>query len=848
MRSKKILTIFFLLNGLEGAGITALLLAIPADAKHAVLGGLSAVRLGLLIMTLFFSLGFFVLAFACLRSKRAYAAIEAARNWLKNGSRLYFVSLALLALGVLLGLAVNALLAGRFPTWQAAGYRLAPPLVWGSLVCFQFGAVLPLAFFDPSCLLALKTQRGIIMISLFSAAGLIFLWVFLAQTGLGFTIDPVEWVQSPNSPVLFSQVFLTLVILAILLWLSPNLQSWWRTDFLLAGGLWLCAVFLWEVTPYNPSFFSTRPFPPNFETYPYSDGRDYVIIGQTLLIGEGYGNHALVMRPLQALILTAYHVIAGQNYDRVVALQVLVLAFIPVLFYWMGRRVHSRLGGVAAALLLILRERNALLLSGMIPGAHTHVKLFLTEMNTILGMAVLILLLLRWFESPGKHKRTPLVAGGVLGALILVRSQVVVLLPVLAVWMAVRYLRQPRVWLPAVIWFGLGTALFLLPWIGRNYQLAGFLTLEDAPSLHLRYEARYYAGVDTTPLPGERGDDYNARMSGIILDFARRHPSEVLRFVSAHFFHNEVSTTLVFPLQPDSLGLVEYVKDNILWSGGKYRPQVMLDAAMLLLNIAVVGFGVGSAFKRGRGLIMLPVLVRLGYNLSLALARRSGGRYFMAGDWVGLFLFGLGLAELLLWAAALTGGSRLSETFLGKRIESLSAEECPNRVSTRRWLLTAAAVLAAGLVVPAAEWVVPPRYERVTPAQAVGRLQARLPVGEEDERLHLLQGFATQPETQVKWGRGLYPRYFQAGEVLRSYEAFSDVRRLRFEIIGPQPGEVILPGIDLPEYFPNASDVVVFGCQEPEYMDALLVVVLNPAGDHYYWRDPLPPVWGCPLP
>lgn len=804
-------------------------------------------RLGLLALTLIFSSGFLGLAFVCLRSKRVLTKIETARTWLGSGGRLYLVSLILLAFGILLGLAVNVLLAGRYPGWQAAGYRLAPLLVWGSLACIQFGAAVALAFFDPARLSALRSQRGVITVSLFSAAVLIFLWIFLAQTGLGFTIDPVEWIQSPNSPVLFSQILLTVAILTVLLWLSPNLQRWQRADFLLAGGLWLFAVVLWEITPYNPSFFSTRPFPPNFETYPYSDGRDYVIIGQTLLIGEGYGNHALVMRPLHALILTAYHVIAGQNYDHVVALQVLVLALIPVLFYWMGRKVHSRLGGVAAALLLILRERNALLLSGMIPGAHTHVKLFLTEMNTILGMAVLILLLLRWFHSPERYKMTPLIAGGVLGALMLVRSQVVVLLPVLAAWMVVRTFRRPGAWLPAVAWFGLGTALFLLPWIGRNYRLAGFLTLEDAPSLHLRYEARYYAGVDTTPLPGERGDAYNARMTAIILDYVRQHPWEVLNFVSAHFFHNEVSTTLVFPLQPDSLGLVEYVKDNILWSGGKYRPQATLDAAMLLLNIAVVGFGVGSALKRGHGLILVPVFVRLGYNLSLALARRSGGRYFMAGDWVGLFLYGLGLAELLLWAAALLGGPRLSEPFLGKGLEPPSTKSC-RHISPRAWFLTAAIILLAGLVVPAAEWVIPSRYEKVSASQAVGRLQARLPVTGREDRLLLLQDFAAQPEAQVKWGRGLYPRYFQAGETLRSYEAFSDVRRLRFEIIGPQPGEVILPGIDQPEFFPNASDVVAFGCQKQEYLDALLVVVLDPTGDHYYWRDPLPAIWQCPLP
>ncbi|MCC6148088.1 MAG: hypothetical protein IT308_11030, partial [Anaerolineaceae bacterium] len=694
MRSKIVFTITFLLSSIEGAGAMALLLAIPADPKHAVLAGLSAMRLGLLVLAGSFSILFLMLAFACLWSRRVRTIMRMVKGWLEQRSRLFLAALLPLALGILLGFAVDALLTGRFTGWETAAYRIGPLLIWGSLVSVQFALAVPLAFLGAPVWEALRTHRGIAAYALATAAALAGLWATLARTGLGFAIDPIEWIQAPNSPVLFSQVFLIVSILTLLLWLSPGVVRWQRADFLLAAGLWLLAVVVWEATPYNASFFSTRPFPPNFETYPYSDGRDYVIIGQTLLVGEGYGGFSLVMRPLHALILTLYHVIAGQNYDRVVALQVLVLAVIPVFFYWIGRGVHSRLGGVAAALLLILRERNALLLSGMIPGAHTHVKLFLTEMNTILGMVVVIVLLMRWFQSPSRARLMPLVAGGALGALMLIRSQVVILLPVLAALMALRYLRWPRLWLPAVIWMGAGMALFLLPWLGRNYRLAGFLTLEDAPSLHLRYEARYYSGMDSEPFPGERGDAYNARMTAIILESVHRQPQEVLRFVSAHFFHNEVNSTLVFPIQPDVSGLVEYVKDNILWEGGKYRPQAPLDAALLLLNIIITGIGLGSAFKRGHGLVLLPVFDRLGYNLSLALARRSGGRYFMAGDWVSLFLYGLGLAELLLWAAALLGGLRLHASFLGKAAAPPPLEDAPaRRVRPRTWVLTGVMIL-----------------------------------------------------------------------------------------------------------------------------------------------------------
>lgn len=177
----------------------------------------------------------------------------------------------------------------------------------------------------------------------------------------------------------------------------------------------------------------------------------------------------------------------------------------------------------------------------------------------------------------------------------------------------------------------------------------------------------------------------------------------------------------------------------------------------------------------------------------------------------------------------------------------MEAEVGAGRSRPRSYLFAAAAVLAAGMVLPAAEWLVPPRYQPLDAAQIVSMLQSRPASPPSVTRFDQLEKMADQPGVWASWGRGLYPRYFQAGEGLRSSEAFLETRRLRFDIIGPQPGEVILPGTVQPEYFPNASDVAVIGCAASGTIDAVVVVALDPSGDHYYWREPLPEDWECPL-
>jgi hypothetical protein len=76
----------------------------------------------------------------------------------------------------------------------------------------------------------------------------------------------------------------------------------------------------------------------------------YDATAQSALVGEGYRYYGLLYtrRPLLAMYLTLLHLLGGQSYEPVVFLQILVLAWIPVLVYLLTKALHNRASGVIA--------------------------------------------------------------------------------------------------------------------------------------------------------------------------------------------------------------------------------------------------------------------------------------------------------------------------------------------------------------------------------------------------------------------------------------------------------------------------------------------------------------------
>ncbi|MBE3143731.1 MAG: hypothetical protein IMZ61_07395, partial [Planctomycetes bacterium] len=83
------------------------------------------------------------------------------------------------------------------------------------------------------------------------------------------------------------------------------------------------------------------------------------------------------------------------------------------------------------------------------------------------------------------------------------------------------------------------------------------------------------------------------------------------------------------------------------------------------------------------------------------------------------------------------------------------------------------------------------------------------------------------------YGSALYPRFLDPKSDPYAREAYSDlpdnIPHLVFRLIRPQGLlTAALPLKSTPDYFPNASDVVLIGCKSGNYVDAFAVVILHP--------------------
>ncbi|MEJ5202240.1 MAG: hypothetical protein WHV66_08395 [Anaerolineales bacterium] len=830
-RQKISFSLFFLLTALESAWVFRQLLTIPADPRRAILGGYSPVRLGMLAIILLIGVGCLSLLVLLNYRARPPSMLLWLNQFLMQHDHAFWVFLLMLMTGYAMHFLNSMLVSGCFPEVQAVALRLAPVLSWMGWLSVQSALLLTLAHLEIEALRDFRREQNFFLRHCL-ICGVVLLAGFglLEISSLGFHPDVTDW-YFPNAPVLASQVWAGLVLGTIILWLAPRLPRHWF-DIFLAGGLWLAAVLLWQTVPLEPSYFNPQPTPPNFEYYPYSDAKDYDWMAQTLLIGEGFGGGRLIFRPTYVFSLAIYHALVGQSYTKTMLIQVMVLASLPVIIYFLGKDIHSRLGGLLAASYILLRERNNIAIGGMIHGAHSHARLMMTDVPTELGVALIALLLVLWLKRKEHHHWLSLWIGGLLGALTLVRVQATSLSLALIASTLLLIRAQLKIRLSAVLQIALGTGLFFAPWLVRNYAISGMWVLETAPSAHIPYEVRHITGISNTALlPSERGDTYNARMMGIIRDYMLTHPIETLRFTTAHFFHNEVNMVLSLPLDNDSKGLKDYVNRHEFWFSPIEQIFPPSEQVMLGINLVVLGIGLGMAFARNKTAAWSLVFLHVSYNLGNALTRRSGGRFFLPVDWVGIFFYALGLAQILIWLALLW---KVNLPFFMSIVDASDSITLPKlsqgRHSLLRGALVGVSVLVVGALLPLAELVVPPRY-----TQTAQQVIQTAPFTNAD-RLRLLN-LLDIPETVAYYGRGIYPRYLKAGEGLRSSEPYRDQDRLRFEIIGAQSNEVFLPLAEPPVFFPSGSDVIAIGCIDKGYLDALVVIVLNDTDNYFYWRS-----------
>jgi hypothetical protein len=610
---------------------------------------------------------------------------------------------------------------------------------------------------------------------------------------------------------------LVLIISASLLpfSLSPFFKSdSRRTDFIIGVLIWLLAVGVWLSVPNevlkNSFYFPIDP-PANMPL-PHSDSAYYDHMAHSLLIGTDYTGE-IPTRPLYILFLTALHLLFNENYNLIIYAQTLVLATLPVVLYLLGKKLHSRLAGITIALLAIAREWTSLLISSDTRVSNT--KMLLVDNPTLLLILLACLFAFRWLER--KDKLSAFIAGGIFGILLLLRTQAMLILPLIIIvaFLTLRSNNRPSQkvmrWLIPILVFGVGVLISVIPWLTHNYLRIGKFAF-DAP-FQMQVLASQYAY--TGNLDFRAVDLENKSLSQILITFALKDPGFVAGFITNHFLATEVGALLSLPLIVTFNGLRAPL--NLYWTS--FDGMLGFNNILLLIvYLVVIAIGLGTAWKRWRWIGLLPLAFNLGYAAANGIGRFSGWRYDLPADWIAYFYFGVGFAEILLLIARVFG--------VTLPITQHTNIKNFTKISVTQFMPFAAIFILIG----SSPWIAesvnpPPRYPDLEPAA----LQTQMAESQTIASAEDIRDFGSQPEAVTINGRLLYPRTFSANTGLTSTNTWPayephDYPRLGFRLLNQDLRDVVFPNKGVSIENVQGYDVILLGCERETYIEARLLV------------------------
>ena len=812
--------VFFLLTSLESAVFLVTLLLIPSES------GFSLPRLFMLgILTLV--TGFSIYA---ARNAQTFTRFLTPRLFPK-----LITASALLALFFTLGL---FLLRYLNPERTLVYYQRAWPLltfflifsiqsaIWFSLLYFGF---------HPQNI----TQYKSVLIPFalaFILLLLVFLFIFL--TRLGLTPDPAYWGE-PGVPIMGWQLALALIFSIVTLRIAHygtrNTGNELRiTNYILPLFIYLFALFLWLSVPIDvlKNSFYISIDPPAFQPFPYSDAGYYDWMAHSLLIGHPFQGE-IPTRPLFIVFLAFLHTLFGENYKLIIAGQTALLALIPVIFYYLGKRIHSQTAGLSIALIAIFREFTSLLISSDTRVSNT--KTLLVDLPTLLLVSLACLFTLRWLEK--RDSKSAFIAGGAFGVLLLLRTQSMLILPVIILFAIQTYISTadptshvsqnlPSFFLP-LLTFALGLTFAVTPWLTHNYLQTGQFTF-DAP-FQYKVIASQYAYTGNLDL--QNFDFAGKGLGQVLIEFAIKDPKFVFGFISNHFLAAQVDGLLALPLIKPYNGLFEPI--NLYWTSWSGSLE-WYNVFLLIFYIAVIALGLAAAWKRLHWAGLLPLAFNFAYVLATAIGRFSGWRYDLPADWVPYFYFGIGFAEIVSLIILLFSGQVVRDS-----ISHYTEVPTQSKQTLLSGIIISAFIFAfIGGLPWLAKGLVPPRYED----QSLAKLTAKVTSIAGGPSASEIESFLSQKDTLLEEGRLLYPRFYIRNEGASSknpwpaYETRS-YPRLGFLLLNQSLSHAVFPTKGNIVYSPQASDAIILACKRKDYFEVRLLAF--PALNTVYISSPL---------
>ncbi|MBT3190603.1 MAG: hypothetical protein HN736_08190 [Anaerolineae bacterium] len=806
--SKKTLkywSFFFLLASLEGGFALFTLLSLPTDPTNNLIFGLSASRLLMVVVLLSISLLSAWLGILSWRKSIWMEKYLATENFPKSFAALTWLS----ALTVFLIAIALFFLRYYDPEKLLPLFERAKPLALFIIILgFQFS--LWLLFlrkgFDTK---EFRNKKN------FQTAGIIFaiflaLFAFVSISGIGLIPDSAYWAE-PGVAIQGWQFALALIIgLFALLF---NLKfSFKKKDLFIAILIWGIAAAIWWSVPMDVlknSFYAPFAYPLG-KSLPYSDAGFYDYLSQGLLLGNGFLSQ-IPPRPLYLVFLAGLRAIVGINdYDQIMLGQTLVLSLFPVVLYFLGKTLHSRTAGITIAFLGIFREWTNLLVSSQTRVSNS--RMMLTDLPTALVLSLVALVVIYWFQKRDRQPLPPLIAGGTFGMLLLLRTQSMLILPIIILLALLIFFPRWKNWGMTIVIFMLGVLLSISPWLTRNAQLTGKFTFDDPKQLSVL--ASQYKKTDNLNLDF---DFENESVSNSVIDFALENPVYVANFISTHFIATELNGLLALPLIEPFHGFQEPI--NIYWTSWNGSLS-LANQFLLVFYLAIIALGIGASWRRLGWVGLMPLAFNLGYALSNGVARFSGWRYDLPADWIAYFYFGIGFAEFLILLVSLFGVAE--EKIITAQTEK-KKEKIVNILNLRSILLPSFLFLSIGFSPIILEENISPHFDSLSEQELIAKIA---PASSE------IESFAMQENARVLMGRLIYPRFYAKGNGLASAHPWpaygvQDFSRMGFTLINEKSTQVIFPVKHMPAEFPTGVDAILLGCQNERYLEARLIYLMD---------------------
>ena len=625
---------------------------------------------------------------------------------------------------------------------------------------------------------------------------------FVALTKIGITKDNAYWGE-PGVAILGWQLGLAILVGFGLFNYELRISCQNRSRILnvfLPLLIWLFAIVLWLGIPISSlrnSFYA--PITPPYTTpFPYSDAGFYDYLSQSLIIGSDYLG-GIPPRPLYVTFLAVLHFLFGQNYINIITAQTLVLALFPVALYMLGRRIHTHAAGVTIAFLAIFRELTTLWISSNTRTAST--KMFVTDFVTALGVAITCLIMMWWLEQ--RDTKSTIIAGGAFGILLLLRTQSLIILPMLLLLAFLAYQKRVKEWITASITFGVVMTMTIAPWLIHNYTVIGKITFDDPAQMAVIYSQYSFSDNLNTSLFNIESDNLGSRL----VNFTLKNPGFVGGFIANHFLNTQIGGLLALPLIERFDGLLAPVNLYwVTWDG----TLSWYNFALIIFYLVVIAVGIGAAWRRLQWIGLTPLVFNLGYALANGISRFSSWRYNLPVDWVAYFYFGIGSIEILLWISLLFGAD-ISKLFSNPRPVL--------KIETPKWTyaLSVIAFVFIGAIPWLAQGFAEPRYT-ATADELIEQVNMHAGVSED------IEGFLSQPDSRIIEGMLLYPRFLLRNDGIYSGTPWPvyqvrDYPRLGFILLNTRNVNIVFPTNEQLA-FPHGSDAIVLGCARDNYIEA----------------------------